>query len=243
MIPVDFSGHRSSSISAIAYHRLRDYLGLEKKPMRVYDPIQQLAIVDEDVLQRFNVDAVELGRGFALDDKDWTEWVLPDGSPCLIPIWSLPERETYRWVIRSKTGRVIAQMPDGALYFEQTHYPYYDIPSDFDHIEEAMDQAVWTAIATPPGPLVEGPGGDERFVAGAQQLRASTDRAIIGLFGGNLLETGQFLFRNDQFFMLLASEPDQAHAFLEKLTAIHLRKLEKYLRLVGPYIDIILVWR
>ena len=36
--PVDFSGHRSSGISAIAYARLRNYLGLPKKPIRVYDP-------------------------------------------------------------------------------------------------------------------------------------------------------------------------------------------------------------
>ena len=69
--PVDFSGHRSSSIAAIAYHKLRDYLGFEKQPIRVYDPIQQLAIVDEDVLQHFGVDTIELGRGFALEAKDW----------------------------------------------------------------------------------------------------------------------------------------------------------------------------
>ena len=52
-VPVDLSGHRSSGIAAMAYARLRDYLGLPKRPIRVYDPVQQLAIVDEDVLQRF----------------------------------------------------------------------------------------------------------------------------------------------------------------------------------------------
>jgi uroporphyrinogen decarboxylase len=31
----------------------------------VYDPVQQLAIIDEDLLDRFGVDTVELGRGFA----------------------------------------------------------------------------------------------------------------------------------------------------------------------------------
>ena len=49
-VPIDFSGHRSSGIMAMAYARLRDFLGLPKKPIRVYDPVQQLAIVDEDVL-------------------------------------------------------------------------------------------------------------------------------------------------------------------------------------------------
>ena len=239
-IPIDFSGHRSSSISAIAYHKLRDYLGFEKKPVRVYDPIQQLAIVDEDVLERFGIDTIELGRGFAHEDVDWADWVLPDGYPCQIPTWALPERDANRWIIRSKSGTIIAQMPEHALYFEQTHFPFYDGPAKLDRIESAFDEAMWTAVATPPGPLVEGPGGDERLVEGARKLRASTDRAIIGLFGGNLLEIGQFLYRNDQFFMLLAGEPRQAHEFLEKLTEIHLNKLEKYLKQVGPYIDIIL---
>ena len=50
--------------------------------MRVYDPIQQLAVVDEDVLARFKVDTVEMGRGFSLADEDWKDWILPDGTPC-----------------------------------------------------------------------------------------------------------------------------------------------------------------
>ncbi len=52
-VPVDLSGHPSSGIAAIAYAKLRDYLGLPKKTLRVYDPIQQLAIVDDDVLEKF----------------------------------------------------------------------------------------------------------------------------------------------------------------------------------------------
>ena len=69
-VPVDFSGHRSSGIAAVAYPKLREFLGLPPRPIRVYDVIQQLAIVDEDVLDLFQVDTVELGRGFLLEDSD-----------------------------------------------------------------------------------------------------------------------------------------------------------------------------
>src|SRR5258707_11458399 len=78
-VPIDLSGHRSSGIAAMAYARLRDFLGLPRRVPRVYDPVQQLAIVDEDVLRRFGVDTIELGRAFALEDKYWADWVLPDG--------------------------------------------------------------------------------------------------------------------------------------------------------------------
>jgi uroporphyrinogen decarboxylase len=239
-VPVDFSGHRSSGIHAIAYARLRAYLGLPKRPIRVYDPIQQMAVVDEDVLRRFAIDTIELGRAFAVEDSWWHDWVLPDGTPCQLPVWVKPERDGKRWVLRSGEGHVIAQMPDGALYFEQTYYPFVDGEANHDRLAEAFDESMWTGIASPPGPIVSGAAGEQIMIEGAKNLRKNTDRAILGLFGGNLLELGQFMYRNDNFFMLLAGEPDRAHDFLEKLVALHLKNLEAFLKKVGPYIDIIL---
>jgi uroporphyrinogen decarboxylase len=238
-VPIDLSGHRSSGIAAIAYARLRDYLGLEKRPIRVYDVQQQLAIVDDDVLDRLGVDTIELGRGFALDDADWADWVLPDGTPCQLPVWIRPERDDGRWVIRAESGQVVAEMPDGALYFEQAYYPFAE-NDDFDRIPEALSESMWTGVAAPPGPLIEGPEGEQKFRAGAARLRASTDRAIIGLFGGNLLEMGQFLYRNDNFYMLLAAEPARAHAFLDRIVELHLANLQRFLAAVGASIDVIL---
>jgi uroporphyrinogen decarboxylase len=239
-VPVDLSGHRSSGIAAMAYARLREHLGLPKKPVRVYDPVQQLAIVDEDVLERFQVDTIELGRAFALEDKYWTEWTLPDGTPCLMPVWAKPERDNGEWVLRSQvTGRVIARMPQSVWYFEQAYYPFLE-QDDLDHIEDVVPECMWTAVASPPGPIAAGPDGARVLREGARRLRQQTDRAIIGLFGGNLLEFGQFLYRNDNFFMLLAGEPERAHRFLDKLLEIHLRNLDGFLDAVGESIDVIL---
>jgi uroporphyrinogen decarboxylase len=238
-VPIDLSGHRSSGISAIAYRRLREYLGLEPRPLRVYDPIQQLAIVDEDILQRFRVDTIELGRAFALQDKDWADWVLPDDTPCQMPVWTKPDKENGEWVLRSRTGRPIGRMPAGVLYFEQCHYPLAESDSD-EKLAEAFDQSMWTAMASPPGPLVSGPDGPAILAEGARKLRQQTDRAIIGLFGGNLLEMGQFFYRNDNFFLLLAGEPERAHRFLDRIMQIHLANLERFLGAVGPYIDVVL---
>ncbi|MFC1542075.1 uroporphyrinogen decarboxylase family protein [Candidatus Latescibacterota bacterium] len=240
-VPVDFSGHRSSGISAIAYPKLREHLGLDPKPLRVYDPVQQLAIVHDDILDMFEVDTIELGRGFALNDELWADWILPDGTECQMPVWALPEREEGRWVIRStETGRIIAQMPDGALYFEQTYWPYAESEPDLSAMPDNWSESMWAVVASPPGPEISGENGQKRFTEGAKRLRVSTDRAILGLFGGNLLEFGQFMYRNDNFFILLAGEPDKAHAFLDKMVEIHLENLEKYLAAVGKYIDIII---
>lgn len=239
-VPIDLSGHRSSGIAAMAYARLREFLGLPRRPIRVYDPVQQLAIVDEDVLQRFQVDTIELGRAFALEDKYWTDWVLPDGTPCLMPVWAKPERDQGDWVLRSKPGRkVIARMPEGVWYFEQANFPFLE-HENLGRLEDELAECMWSAVASPPGPLTSGPEGEKLLIEGARRLRTQTDRAIIALFGGNLLELGQWFYRNDNFFMLLAGEPERAHGFLDKLMEIHLRNLDRFLRTVAPHIDIIM---
>lgn len=237
-VPVDLSGHRSSGISAMAYPRLRKALGLPPRPVYVYDPVQQLAIVDDDMLDLFGIDTVELGRGFCRDDRWWREWRLPDGAACLMPAWALPERgRENSWMLRASSGRVIARMPEGSHHFDQVYWPFLDGPEDFTRIAELYPEHMWTGIAAPPGPSIS---SREELAAGARTLRVSTDRAIIGLFGGNLLEMGQFYYRMDGFLLLLAAEPARAHRFLDALVEIHLRNLERFLSAVGESIDIIL---
>lgn len=234
-VPLDLSAHRSSGIAAIAYPRLRKQLGLPPTTVRVYDPIQQLAIVDDDVLDMFGVDAIELGRGFSLKDSDWVDWTLPDGSPCQMPVWAEPVRGDGEWILRSAKGTNLARMPDNVPFFDQTYWIFLE-EDDLDHLPEAFAESMWSGIASPPGPSESDPA---TLAAGAKRLRESTDRAIVGLFGGNLLECGEFVYRMDNFMMLLAGEPQRAHAFLDKLVEMHLGNLERYLKTLGPYIDII----
>lgn len=238
-VPIDLGGHRSSGIAPIAYARLRRHLGLPETPIRIYDPIQQLAVIDDDVLAFFGIDTIELGRGFAEEDRYWQEWIPMDGVPTRMPAWVRLERDQSEWVMRSKSGQKIGRRPDGALYFEQTTFPFSE-RDDLDALPQAMEEAMWTAVASPPGPISDGPKGRTALEAGARRLRASSSRAIIGLFGGNLLETGQFLYRNDNFFMLLAGEPRRAEAFLDRLVEIHQENLERFLGAAGPSIDIVL---
>ena len=235
-IPVDLSGYRSSGISAIAYPKLRAALGLEPRTVDVYDPVQQLAICHDDVLDRLGVDTVELGRAFCQEDKWWTDWTLPDGTPCRMPVWAKPERAGTGWALRAPSGRVIASMPEQTVTFDQVYWPFLDGEEDLSRIEELYPEHVWTGMAAPPGPSLSGP---DELAMGARTLRAGTDRAILGLFGGNLLEMGQFYYRMDNFLMMLAGEPERAHRFLDALLEIHMKNLELFLGAVGGSIDVI----
>jgi len=240
-VPIDFSGHRSSGIMAIAYARLKDYLGIADGDIYVYDMLQQLAIVEPPVIERFGVDVIELGRGFALDEDYWADWELPDGTPCKVPAYLNLRRDGDDWFIDASDGTPLAIQKHGSLYFEQINFPLAESDDcEFSDLSTAFDKAMWAAIGSPPAPL----GFDDASLAalrqGALKLRSSTDRAIVGLFGGNLYETGQFLFRMDSFMMMLAEDPQRVHNFLDKLVERHLENLERYLGAVGDCIDVIL---
>jgi uroporphyrinogen decarboxylase len=235
-VVVDLSGHRSSGISAIAYPKLRAALGLEPRTVYVYDPIQQLAIVDRDVLDLFGIDTIELGREFCREDRWWVDWTLPGGTPCKMPVWAAPEKRDDGWILRSKGGHALGRMPDGALHFDQIYWPLLDGGEDLSKLDDAFQLSMWSVFGGPPQPDIS----VEDLAAGARRLRDRTDRAIIGLFGGNLLEIGQMLFKMDQFLMMLAGEPQRVHRFLDALVEYHLASLERFLGAVGPYIDIIL---
>jgi uroporphyrinogen decarboxylase len=245
-VPIDLGGHRSSGIMAIAYKTLKDHLGITGGDIYVYDFVQQLAIIEPEVLDRFGVDTIELGRGFALNPEDWRDWVLPDGTPCKIPASIEPVKKDGDWHVYDADGNLIAIQTASSLYFEQTHYPLMEHALggagtfSREQIEEAMGHVSWTALRSPPATIGFDEEGLRQLEAGAKRLRESTDRAIVALFGGNLLELGQFLFRNDQFFMLLGGDPERAHQFLNTVVEMHLDNLEKYLSAVGPYIDILM---
>jgi uroporphyrinogen decarboxylase len=154
-----------------------------------------------------------------------------------MPAWALPERgSSNAWILRAPSGRVIAQMPEGAHHFDQVYWPFLDGPEDLSRIADLYPEHMWTGIASPPGPSIS---SLDELAAGARALRAATDRAVIGLFGGNLLEMGQFYYRMDNFLMMLAGEPGRAHRFLDALVQIHLRNLASFLGAVGDSIDII----
>jgi uroporphyrinogen decarboxylase len=236
-IPVDFGSHRSSGIMAIAYARLREELGLPARPIRVFDVVQQLAVVDEDVLDRFGVDTVELGRGFSRGDEDWKDWELPDGRPCLVPAWADLRKEGADWWLYNAEGRKAGVQKSGSLYFEQVYWPYSGgIPDGLSGIEEAVGSVMWST-ATPPN---VGRIGLDALAAGAAAFRAATDRAIVFLFGGSFYELAQYLCGTENLMVWMALEPAKVHALLDSILEMHLKSLRSLLGAVGNFVDVVL---
>ncbi len=239
-IPIDFNGHRSSGIMAQAYIKLRELLGLPPSRLYVYDFIQQLALVEDDVLDIVGADVVELGHNFYKEENYWQDWELPDGTPCKIPSFIKVEKTDEGNVVRGDYGQVICMQKNGCLFYEQTYFPLLKNDDEvFVKLPDYLQQIMWCRLGVPPAPAGFDEDGSEVFRRTAKDLRESTDRAIYATFGGNLVEIGEFSFRIDQFLYLLAAEPKRIHTYLDKLTEFHLENMTKYLKEVGEYIDII----
>ena len=242
-VPIDFGGHRSSGIAAIAYAKLKKALGITTGDIYVYDMVQQLAIVETEVLDVVGADVIELGRGFLLDESHWKNWVLPDGTPCKIPFYVNIEKRGQDWFLLSDDGIDLAVMREGCLYFEQVYWPWADVDpekQDFSDLEEVFGHSMWSSLAVPGGHIQLNDDGCRELTEGAKKLRESTDRAILGIFGGNLFEVPQFLYRMENYLTYMGLYPEACKRLSQALCDFYMPGLEKWLAAVGPYIDVIL---
>ncbi len=239
-IPVDLGSNPSSGISAMGYNKLKKALGITGGHTRIYDVVQQLAQPEDDVLAALGCDVLDIGRTFNTLDNDWYAITLPDGSPAQYPAWFRPlRRADGAWEVE-KNGQVIARMPPGGAFFDQTIFPYEEgYPKSYENLEDAMGLVLWQALAHSPWDSAAEPGFWTKLRENTLRLRENSDKALMIVCGCNLFEWGTFLRKLDNFLMDLLAEPEEVERLLEALMERHLRTLEKVCEAVGDCCDIL----
>ena len=226
-VPIDLGGMASTGIMAIAYDKLKKYLGIESGQLRIIDIGQQLAEVELEVLERFGGDVIPLTHTLGeAQTGQWKPWTLPNGVACWVPagLDLRPNEADGGWLVWEK-GVPVRRMSPDAIYFTRINPPLRDAktPADLKEI---------------PIPLLT----DEQLrhlAERAKLLSESTDYAIMAAFGGSVLEMGQKLRGWERFMEDLA----EGGAFTEDLIAgmveRHLQNLALYLEAVGDHVQII----
>jgi uroporphyrinogen decarboxylase len=239
-VPVDLGSTPSSGISAIAYGHLTKHLGMGSGKTRIYDVVQQLAQPQEEILNRFHVDVVDVGRTFNTLDNEWRNVTLFDGSKAQYPQWFRPfPTPEGGWKAYAPDGIEIATQLRNMNFFDQSIFPWEDdYPKDFSKLPEAMSKVLWAALAHSPWDNAGQPNFWQRLRENAIALRNSSDRAIMVVVGCNLFEWGSFLRRIDNFLMDIVAEPKLVEGFLEALMEVHLKTLERVCQAVGDVADI-----
>jgi len=239
-IPVDMGSNPSSGISAMGYTKLKKALGIETGHTRIFDVVQQLAQVEDEVIDALGLDIIDIGRVFNTSDDDWYDITMPDGSTAQYPKWFRPlEREDGANEVEVD-GIVIARRPAGGAFYDQTHFPYEDdYPSDYSDLPAAMNKVLWQNLAHSPWDHAADDNFWKDLRARTLTLRESTDKALMITCGCNLFEWGTFLRKLDNFLMDLLAEPEEVEGLLDALMEIHLQGLEKVCKAVGDIVDIL----
>lgn len=81
-IALDFGATTVTGLHCIIVEKLREYYGLERRPVRIIDPFQMLGEVDDDLLDLIGIDTIGAwGRKniFDIDETCLHEQVTPWG--------------------------------------------------------------------------------------------------------------------------------------------------------------------
>lgn len=57
-VPIDFGSTSVTGVHATVVAALRDYYGLENRPVRIHEPMQMLAIVEDDLAAAMGIDTM-----------------------------------------------------------------------------------------------------------------------------------------------------------------------------------------
>jgi uroporphyrinogen decarboxylase len=224
-VPIDCGAMRSTGIMAIAYAKLKKKLGIKSGHIRVYDFSQQLAEIEPEILDLFEVDVVDISNTLLYPDpRSWKEYMLPDGTQAEAPPEVFYESDgDGGYIVKHDNGFEWGRMPKGCLYFE-VHQPPLGAPrknvDEYQLYEFTDERLAWL---------------QER----SRYLFENTDYALMGGFGGNILELGQSIRGWGNFMMDLADGSGFAEELIDYITENHLRNLKLYLETLGDTIQLI----
>ncbi|MBD3353181.1 MAG: methyltransferase [Candidatus Lokiarchaeota archaeon] len=237
-IPVDFGTSGTTSLSAIAYYNLKKFLGKSCNLVKIYDVIQQLAVMEPEMFDYFCVDVVDVDSLFLKYDTDWYNAKLNNGIRIQYPSWFKPvKEEDDSFSIYHEDGTKIARMPKTGHFFDQITYPFSEgYPADYDNIGDAISKIQWGIIRD------NHKKSDDywkKLREYAEKLHNKTDKALTIGGPGKLFEWGCYFRRLDRFCSDLIRQPNEVEKLLDTLVDMQMKILKKVCKTVGDLVDII----
>lgn len=87
-VVVDFGSTGVTGIHVLIVEKLRNYYGLEKKPVKVVEPYQMLGEIDQELIEAMDIDVIGLFSAknmFGVLNSDWKAHRTPWGQEVLFP--------------------------------------------------------------------------------------------------------------------------------------------------------------
>lgn len=244
-IPVDFGGCFITGIHCSVVEKLRDHFGLEKRPVKVCEPYQMLGLVEDDLKDAMGIDVESIFPQrtiFGFPNENWKPFTAWWGQKLLVSEHFHVEEKADGFYIFPKGDRSAppsGHMPRSSYFFDSIiRQPEYD--EDNLILEDNLEEF---GLMT-----------DEEAVyweSEAARVRNS-DRAIITHLNGTCLGDialvpAPFLTHPkgvrgvEDWYMLLASDPDFVDELFTRQTEIALQNLVRLNQIAGDVLDVVVV--
>lgn len=208
-VPLDLGSTQVTGIHAIAYHRLRQVLGLPPAEAQICDHIQGLVLPDTDVIERLGVDVRGL---FPLNSHNWQVVEQVDGE-----YWSYHDE----WGITHRKPR-----KDG-LY-----YSLWKVPLDQPELTiHDIDRHPW--------PRLDDPRRMEGLRELAEDYHAAGYAVVLKDPFAGLFEMAQRIVGMENLLVMMASNKTLAIGLFDRLAELKLAFWEMALPQLADVVDVI----
>ncbi len=245
-IPVDFGGTLCSGMHVTCVAALRDYYGLGKKPVKVYEPFQMLGYIDEDLKQAVGVDVVGVNPRsnlFGFANEGWKEWRLDNGLEVLVPGKFNTTKDsagnTYIYPEGDTSVQPSGRMPYGGYYFDAI-VRQEEFDEESLNAEDNLEEFKYFS--------------DEDIDYFRDSLKAASDtgRSILANFGGTglgdiALVPAPFMkhpkgIRDiEEWYISTAARKDLLHIIFSRQTDIAVANMQKLNEAAGHYINVVFI--
>ncbi len=240
-VPIDFGGTAVTGVHASCVAALRDHYGLEKRPVRIHEPFQMLALIDDDLRDAMGLDVVGVfsrNTMFGFPADRWKEWQF-NGLEVLVPgdfnVTTDPKGDTLIYPEGDTTAPPSGRMPRGGYFFdsiirqepfEEERLNPEDNMEEFKPIEnvdlEHLVQSVHAASATGLG-VIASFGG--------------TALGDIALVPAPFLRNPKGIRDVTEWYVSTSSRQDYIHKIFERQCEVAIKNLERIHAAVGNTID------
>lgn len=177
IIPIDFGGTAVTGMHASCVGALRDYYGLEKRPLLIHEPFQMLALVEDDLCEAMRIDTAGVFPrnttfGFTVDR--WKPWRFNGLEVLVGENFNTTIDENGDTLIYPEGDTSVApsgRMPRGGYFFDCI---VRQEPLDEERLNPADNMEEFAPISQE----------DLDHLARSAQEAAATGRGVIGTFGG-----------------------------------------------------------
>ena len=244
-VPLDMGSTSVTGMHVATVTALREYYGLERRPVKVHEPTQMLGFFDEDLKQAVGADVEGVFRRVArygFRNENWRPWRL-NGIEVLVPegfrTTTDSDGSTLMYPQSDLNAPPSARMPKDGWFFDNI---IRQPPVDDDTLDPADNTVEFQPLRD----------SDIREIAADAAVARATGRAVIANFGGTSfgdianvpgpsLKDPRGIRDVTEWYMSTRSRRPYIHKVFERQCEVALGNLARIHQAVGGNVDVIYV--